>query len=276
MSDGDKVKVERRVLEGLRAQLLAERKSAKDLQRRLDEEVRIAHRAMEETLKARNEREEYRRVLAAAVTNEKQAVHQVAATRDAFAALEARLHSALVERGEATGRSQELEDRLGIVADEHQEALRHADERSWSMSDEHGREMRRAVYERGLALGQVRELLERVAPITTPSARAARMRGAVNLGIASVAAIAALIVLVGLGLALPSPERALQLGALTGMTPWQMIGLEIALITVTLGLGTWGIREWRVAEREQQDATRKAVRAQAAAEVAPLTPESAG
>jgi hypothetical protein len=276
MSDSDKVKVERRVLEGLRAQLLAERKSAKDLQRRLDEEVRIAHRAMEETLKARNEREEYRRVLAAAVTNEKQAVHQVAATREAISDLETRLHSALFERGEAAGRSQELEERLTGVADDHEAAIRRSEDRSWSMSDQHGRDMRRVVYERGLALGQVRELLKRTATAVSPSARAAHLRGAVNLGIAGLAGVLALIVLVGLGLSLPSPERALQMGALTGMTPWQLIGLEVSLVAVAIGLGTWGIREWRVAEREQREATRKAVREQAASEVAPLTAESAG
>lgn len=264
MGDGDKVRVERRVLEGLRAQLLAERKGARDLQRRLDEEVRIAHRAMEETLKARNEREEYRRVLAAAVANEKQAVHQVEATRDAFTALEARLADALVERGEATGRSQELEDRLTQVAEEHGVAMQDAEQKAWALSDQHGREMRRAAYERGLALGQVRELLERATPVMPASARAARVRGAVNLGFAGVAALAAVVVLIGIALGIPSPERAAQLGALTGMTPWQLIGLEVALLAVALGLGTWGIREWRVAEREQRDATRDALREQAA------------
>ncbi len=79
---------------------LAERR-VRELEQRVDQEVRLAQRALEETLKARQERDEYRRVLAAALANEKQALTRAEAAGTEVVSLRARLEDLTESRAAA-------------------------------------------------------------------------------------------------------------------------------------------------------------------------------
>ena len=102
---------------------LAERR-VRELEQRVDQEVRLAQRALEETLKARQERDEYRRVLAAALANEKQALSRAEAAGTEPHRHRIRYHALFAELRIATLGA----GRIGAGADLDAEAPRRARE----------------------------------------------------------------------------------------------------------------------------------------------------
>ena len=230
---------------------LAERR-VRELEQRVDQEVRLAQRALEETLKARQERDEYRRVLAAALANEKQALSRAEAAGTEVGSLRARLEDLTELRAAAQAHAEEAEARSERQREDAELAVRRAEERAWALSEEHGRAMQ--------ALGRLREL-EPLVPVPVPeSLRAARQRARFNLAAGLVAALLAVVVLPGAIVSVFQNEGALHMGAITGMTPGQLVLLEAALVAVALGLGSWGLHELRLVEREA-DAERRTRRA---------------
>jgi hypothetical protein len=234
---------------------LAERR-VRELEQRVDQEVRLAQRALEETLKARQERDEYRRVLAAALANEKQALTRAEAAGTEVVSLRARLEDLTESRAAAQAHAEEAEARSERQREDAELAVRRAEERAWALSEEHGRAMQKVVAERAQALGRLREL-EPLVPVPVPeSLRAARQRARFNLAAGLVAALLAVVVLPGAIVSVFQNEGALHMGAITGMTPGQLVLLEAALVAVALGLGSWGLHELRLVEREA-DAERR-------------------
>ena len=91
---------------------LAERR-ARELEQRVDQEVRLAQRALEETLTARQERDEYRRVLAAALANEKQALARASEAAAEVTSLRERVEQLTEARAAAQAHAEEAETRAG-------------------------------------------------------------------------------------------------------------------------------------------------------------------
>ena len=236
---------------------LAERR-ARELEQRVDQEVRLAQRALEETLTARQERDEYRRVLAAALANEKQALARASEATAEVTALRERMEQLTEARAAAQAHAEEAEARSGRLREDGELAVRRAEERAWALSDEHGRAMQKVVSERAQALGRLREL-EPLVPIPVPeSLRAARHRARFNLAAGLVCALLAVVVLPGVIVSVFQNEGALHMGAITGMTPGQLVLLEAALVAAALGMGSWGLHELRLVEREADAERRRA------------------
>ena len=206
---------------------LAERR-ARELEQRVDQEVRLAQRALEETLTARQERDEYRRVLAAALANEKQALARASEAAAEVTSLRERVEQLTEARAAAQAHAEEAESRSERLREDGELAVRRAEERAWALSDEHGRAMQKVVSERAQALGRLREL-EPLVPIPVPeSLRAARHRARFNLAAGLVCALLAVVVLPGVIVSVFQNEGALHMGAITGMTPGQLVLLAWA------------------------------------------------
>jgi hypothetical protein len=90
-----------------------------------------------------------------------------------------------------------LEVRLEQLASEGQAALRRAEEKTWGLSEEHGRAMRRVVEERSEAIGRLAEIQGSLPAPVPESLKATRVRAWINLGIAGLLAALALIILPG-------------------------------------------------------------------------------
>lgn len=228
-------------------------KRIRDLQQRLNEEGRLSQRALEETLKARQERDEYRRVLAASLAQERQARLDLVAHTESEANLRARLDLALEERGAVSAQAEGLEVRLEQMGSEHQAALRRAEEKTWGLSEEHGRAMRRVVEERSEALGRLAEMKRATLAPIPESLKATRARAWINLTIAGLLGVLALIILPGALLAVFSDDGALHMGVLVGLGPGELVLLELLLCACTLVLGSWGIHELRGVERRAEE-----------------------
>lgn len=256
MKDKDRgqTRVDLGVIEGLRKQLADEQRANRRLQARLEEESQIARKALGETVRARTEREEYRRVLAAAIANEKRALELVESSRNLAERVDAELRATLVERGAAEGRRAELEAHMNAVQNEHEVALRDAHDRAWALSEQHGRQMQAAVFERGQALGRVRELAQQVPVPEAGSAKLARARARVHVGVAVALLLLAVALAPACVLAVSSGAQAEHLEHLLGLGVWQLLALEGLIVVSALSLGTWGLRELRSAEREESRA----------------------
>ncbi len=240
----------------VRRSIAVREKRIRDLESRVDGETLLAQRALEETLQARQERDEYRRVLAASLAQEKRATEDVQEHIQKAEALRARLDLVLEERGSTGAQIEALEVRLEQLASEGQAALRRAEEKTWGLSEEHGRAMRRVVQERGEAIGQLAEI-QRSMPAPVPeSLKATRVRAWVNMGIATFFVVLALLVLPGALLAVFTDDGALHMGVLVGLDSGQLVLLELALVACALVLGSWGIHELRGVEQRAEEQAR--------------------
>lgn len=253
----DRVTVARASLEALQSELARSRGAARALEKRLNDEVGAARRATEIAAGARLEREEYRRVLAAAIANERQSIR---AAQEALAAADAReqeLRSALQARGEAEGRARELERELAAARAEHEQALRAVTDRAWSDSEERQRELQDSEYERGVVAGQVRELLRRIPAHVPPSARLHRIRARTQVAAAGIVGVLFLVLVPETAVALLSRERGVIAGA-AGLTPWALVLIELTLLAAALLLAGAGLRQLRSAEEVEEAALRRA------------------
>ncbi|MCP3914297.1 MAG: hypothetical protein GY711_01940 [bacterium] len=242
-------------LVSLRKELESQRQSNQTLHRQLAAEVQTARRAAEQVLDARAEREEYRRVLAAAIANEKQALQAAERSSLAAATAEEKLRGAVLARGSAEGRATELELRVRENAEHHVQALKGADDRNWANAEGHARRLEDEVYERGRAEGHVRELIARIPGDVPPSMRVARTRARLTLGAAALSAVCAAVFLPAASLAMFSAERAEYLELATGLNGWTLVGLVAVFLGVALALASWGIRDLKGSERAALEAT---------------------
>jgi len=257
---GATVTVDRAALQGLKAELSKERESAQSLRRQLASETELGRKAVEEAVKARKEREEYRRVLAAAIANEKQSLGAAARLQDAADSLEDQLRTASHARGHAEGRAGELDRELSAADVTHRESLAESEQRTWTQTEEHQRALQRSEYERGMAQGRVRELLPRIPEEVPATARVAAVRARVTLGVAVFSLVLALMFTPDLLRVLFTPGGETLLGVVAGMGVWSQLVLVLGLMVLALGLGTLGIRQLRAGEQAVREAAEEGAR----------------
>lgn len=251
---GATVLVDRAALQGLKTELSKEREASRSLRRQLASESDLSRKAVEEAVKARTEREEYRRVLAAAIANEKQSLGTAARLQETADVLEEQLRDAAHARGHAEGRAGELDRELDATHVKHQESLAEAEKRSWTQSEQHQRSLQRSEYERGMAQGRVRELLPRIPDEVPASARVAAIRARVTLGVAGFSLMLALMFTPDLLRVLFTPGGETLLGVVVGMGAWAQLALVLGLMTLAVSLAALGIGQLRAGERVAREA----------------------
>jgi hypothetical protein len=261
---GATVTVDRAALQGLKAELAKERETSRSLQRQLASESELGRKAVEEAVRARTEREEYRRVLAAAIANEKQSLSVAARLQEVADTLENQLRGAEHARGHAEGRAGELDRELEAAEASHRESVSESEQRTWTQTEEHQRALQRSEYERGVALGRVRELLPRIPDEVPATARVAAVRARVTLGVAGFSLLLALMFTPDLLRVLFTPGGETLLGVVVGMGAWSQLVLVLGLMTLALGLAALGIRQLRAGERAVQEAAEEGSRTGAA------------
>lgn len=251
---GVTVTVDRAALRGLETELTQERAISRDLRRQLASESELGRKAVEEAVKARKEREEYRRVLAAAIANEKQSLGAAAGLRETAAVLEDQLRDAAHSRGHAEGRAGELDRELGAAVTSQRDLLLETQQREREQTLEHQRALRRAEHERGVAQGRVRELLPRIPEEVPATARVAAVRARVTLAVAGFSLVLALMFLPDLLRVLLTPGAETLLGMVVGMGAWAHLVLVLGLSVLALSLAALGIRQLRAGERAVRQA----------------------
>lgn len=251
---GVTVTVDRAALRGLETELTQERAISRDLRRQLASESELGRKAVEEAVKARKEREEYRRVLAAAIANEKQSLGAAAGLRETSAVLEDQLRDAAHSRGHAEGRAGELDRELGAAVTSHRDLLLETQQREREQTLEHQRALRRAEHERGVAQGRVRELLPRIPEEVPATARVAAVRARVTLAVAGFSLVLALMFLPDLLRVLLTPGAETLLGMVVGMGAWAHLVLVLGLSVLALSLAALGIRQLRAGEQAVRQA----------------------
>jgi hypothetical protein len=215
-------------------------------------EATLARRALEEAGAARLERDEYRRVLAAAIANEKRALEDARAAREAYELVEGRLSARLAEevyaRGIADGRVRELERSKAEVLTRHVHELAEVRDREWAEREERRREVQRLVFELGEARASSRALEARLGRERQgPAARGHQLSGGVARGVAVFAAIVALALAPAALLAAFSPARAGYLTLALGLGPWALTLATLGFGLVALGCAVVALRSTRAA-----------------------------
>jgi hypothetical protein len=250
---GTTVTVDRAALRALKNDLAQERATSRRLHQELTEEVAVARKAAEQTLLARGEREQYRRVLAAAVANEQRAGADVAQARADLERLELNLRETERARGEAEGRARELATQLEALRTAGERELGQVQDRAWADAEQRGRELQELSHSRGVALGQVRELLGRVPADAPESARVARLRARLCLGTAAFAVVLFLVFFAPFATAVFAGDSPTWPAMTAGLGAWTLFGLEMGLLLLALALSTWGLRDLRGVERSTRE-----------------------
>ncbi len=248
------VTVDRSALKALKAELASERETARSLQQELAQEVEVTRKALVETLAARSERDEYRRVLAASVANEKRADTENGGMRLEVEQFEERLRDAVRARGEAEGRAQELERALALAREERDVEVGKIQDRAWADTEAKGRELQRLDHEHGVARGQVIELLGRVPADVPESARTAALRSRLCLASAAFSVLLFLVLFIPFVLVVVAGEESTWPAMTMGLSPWTLAGLEVLLLAAALGLSSWAVRDLRGVERATKEA----------------------
>lgn len=235
----EKVVVSRGRLDQLQAELVRERK--------------LAARATEEAARARLEREEYRRVLAAAIANERKSLEAARESTSLACDREADLLEAIEARGAAEGRASELARELDALRADHERAIKLISDQAWADSERHGRELQRSEFERGVISERVRDLTARV-PVSVPtSARLGRARARVMLAASGLLGMIFVILVPELVVALLSRERGVIAGA-AGLAPVAILWIELGLLAATLLVSGSALRALRGAETLEEAA----------------------
>lgn len=238
---------QRQMLIVLRDQLNAERKLNRSLQEELRAEVEFARKAGEETLAARGDREDVRRVLAAAVANEKSAVTRTDELLQQVEKLQADLQGTREEQGVAKGRAAELDKQLSAHLQTSERLITDTQRSAREESKAHATALEMLAVEKGALEGQAFEMKQRMPWDDTPLARFHRVRAYSFFASAGVAFALALMSLPAMFLALLGDESAQATSALTGLSVWQLVGLVAFSIGLGLGLGSLGLRDLRLA-----------------------------
>ncbi len=228
---------------GKRAELQESRLRAMVLKER-----QISERALEETLEAREMRDQYRRVLAASLRGEMiltDKCTELSVELDKRAAL---LNESLAEAGRWKGSHDELSIRLvglSSAKDEQVAAIKaelHEERQRYETA------MQKATLERGMADGRVKELQARL-DSEIPAARMLRVR-AIGLHVgAGVAFASAIAFLPPLFRALFGSATTEEMQLAVGLDGWGLLGTEFCLLAVALALFNMGLRDFRASAR---------------------------
>jgi hypothetical protein len=239
-------------MQALEHELARERARAETASAEAQKEASLARRALEEASTARTEREEYRRVLAAAIANEKKSLQEARAATDAYGEVEGRLSARLAEevyaRGLADGRARELERSKSETMARHVHELAEVRDREWAEREERRREVQRLVFELGEAHAAVRAVESGGGrEHLDPEARARRHTALVARGVSVFAACRARALAPAALLAAFSPARAAYLTLALGLGPWSLTLVTLSSGLVALGCAMLALRVTRAA-----------------------------
>ncbi|MEZ6016505.1 MAG: hypothetical protein R3F49_15410 [Planctomycetota bacterium] len=244
-------------VQALEAELARHREQAAaaalESQKIAQHEATIARRALEEAGEARLERDEYRRVLAAAIANEKKSLEEARTAREAYDLVEGRLAAKLAEahyaRGIADGRARELERSKAELMARHATDLGELRDREWAEREERRREVQRLLFELGDARATVRALQARLGPEpalgSAAHARAAATRRAIASALAVFCGLLALALAPAAIIAAVAPGRAAYLTLALGLGPWALVLSAAGFGLVALGCATLALRAER-------------------------------
>ncbi len=249
----EKVEVTRSTLEALKGRVALERKQSERLLSKYENELTVTRRALEVAVTARHEREQYRRVLASAIANEKNAKAQAETAARQLSELEARLALETEEKGRSKGRAQELDAWLKAAATDHAQALLNARSEGREERERIERALSLALIEKGRAEGRARELAGQLQRDLPPSAQFLRLRGIGLFTAGGVAFIAALTFLPPLFTVLFSSPAGVHMQLAYGLSAWQIFGVELLLLALGITLASFAIHDFRASERPGRD-----------------------
>lgn len=219
----------------LTRQLTAERSDSARMRLEKEHHASLAQRALADAAKSREAREDVRRVLAAAIANEKRAAEEVEHARGETTRLMSEAKQSERMRGESEGKLRALELRLVEDRQSTEKEVREAHDRSWALSAEHGRAMQQIIAEREEARAELRTLISQV-PEATRSAYARSL-----LALAAVCLLLASLLIPGLIGRLAGDERAYSLDLFTGLGDKTPLVIFALLCLASMGLMAWGL-----------------------------------
>ncbi len=206
-------------------------------------ERQVAEKAMEETLGARLERDEYRQVLAAALRGEMILSERSARLEQELGEKGDSLVKSASEVGRLEGCNSELGSRLEAQASAHAEELATLKKGLQEERQRFERELEQAALQRGQAEGRLEEVQRKLEQQLPGSARALRVR-AVGLFVCSGVALAAAIAFMPpLFRSLFGSPTAEEMLLAVGMNGWALLGVEALLLMLALGLYTRAMQD---------------------------------
>ncbi|QDV07595.1 hypothetical protein Poly30_31220 [Planctomycetes bacterium Poly30] len=261
-------------------ELSAQREQTQSLVDRYEAEVKTARSAVLAVGKAREERDEYRRVLAAAIATERRREAQVEALEQEQQRLEAlatrELRAAAEEgarRKELGQRVESLEGRLTEELAARERAIGDVSDRAWAEREAARDELVRVVVgHREEVASALKQSVEQLAALETAlhdsaaarsqrppeparsaaaDARGLRARLLIGLGVASTLIVVALIPLAVLSVS--DPERALFVHLASGLGPWHLIFAVVVFVGLAVACLTWAIRDLEAARPPADD-----------------------
>ncbi len=244
----------------LRQELSAQREATQGLVERFEMQVRNVRTAVVAVGKAREERDEYRRVLAASIATDRRREAHVEALGQERLRLEAiafdEVRTASEEgarRRELAERIERLESRLTDELAARERAIGDASDRAWSEREASREALVRLIAshrsEITVALAATRSelaALQRVQssrqsePTVHPLRR---VRVGALLGLSLLATLAAVALIPPTVLAIGDPEQALFVHLATGLGPWHLVSAVVLFCAAAIGLLSWALRD---------------------------------
>lgn len=219
----------------LTRQLTAERSDSARMRLEKEHHASLAQRALADAAKSREAREDVRRVLAAAIANEKRAAEEVEHARGEATRLMGAAQQSERVRGESEGKLRALELHMVEQRQRFEKEVREAHDQAWALSAEHGRSMQQIIAEREQARAELRSLVSEV-PEATRSAYARSL-----LALAAVCLLLASLLIPGLIGRLAGDERAYSLDLFTGLGDKAPLVLFALLCLASMGLMASGL-----------------------------------
>ena len=260
---------ERKAAEALAAEVKAQREATLELVERYEQRTRKTVQAIEAASKAREQRDEYRRVLAAAIANERRQEIHVAGLESELKELkegvlaEARARGA-AEAAETAARARvaELEAELREAAACAERARGDAADRAWAEREAARAEMVQLVArtreDAATLTSEVRRVLSWLgakprdasgAPVEDPAAVSVhRQRGRLLAGLAAASVLTGLALAPMALLAAVDAERAAYVHLASGLSPAQLVLAVVAAFGLALFLYGKALRDLRPAE----------------------------
>jgi len=221
------------------------RRKSVNLGAELKSEQRIALRAMEETLAAREERDQYRRILAASIKGEQVASERCAVLERNLGDEEVSRSKLVAEAGRLNGRNAELDGRLQALTQSHQERVAALQAELRHERECFERSLGEGALDRGRLEGRLREL-ERSLDHGLPTAmRMLRVRATGLFVLAGVLWATALALLPPLARALFGSSTPEEMLLATGTSGWGLLVKVLVVAGLGLVLFTLGMRDHR-------------------------------
>ena len=247
---------ERKSTEALVSEIGAQRLAQRDLLERFEQEARVATNAVKAASVAREERDDYRRVLAAAIASERNQVAHAAELEARHKELELYARESARISGAAEAARDGLRERLVAVEEQqidqtvrYEKELADAADRAWSEREAARGEVvqliTRSREEAAVLADEVRRALKRLGdrppgpplPPDDPSVSARRLRGRLMAGLAVAAMLIGVALTPAAFLSVIDKERAAFIHLVDGgATPWQLIIATVVSFVVAVVL----------------------------------------